>query len=220
MHPASTETVTSFFIHFADAALEKLQEPIYKARMCLRSGRFELAANFYQQGLKLQPGNWVLLNEISTFLTFSMRDPKSAIDLAKVALSLNPTCSAELWNTLGDALYDFGRTGEARGAYEQAMAVNGSDVRSRYNLAWVHSRERDYPAAVQRIAEALTLDKTGEFRDRLLQKQAEVLSHLHMRNQQAYLLLINLVSKYAKPDDKKPEEAPPPVPPKPVEERG
>lgn len=58
-----------------------------------------------------------------------------------------------------------------------------------YNLAWVHSRERNYPAALASIAEAVALDKTGEFRDRLLHKQQEVMAHLAQRNQQEYLLL-------------------------------
>jgi predicted transposase YbfD/YdcC len=44
----------------------------------------------------------VLLNEVSLFLTFSLRDVRAGVDVAKVALGLNPTCSAELWNTLGD----------------------------------------------------------------------------------------------------------------------
>jgi hypothetical protein len=47
----------------------------------------------------------VLLCEVSQFLTFQFRDPKAAADMAKTALALNPTCSAELWNALGDALF-------------------------------------------------------------------------------------------------------------------
>src|SRR5262249_54228380 len=161
------------------------------ARACLRMGRFELAASFYKEALERQPKNWVLLNEISMFLTFNMRDFKAGMDMAKVALGLNPTCSAELWNTLGDGLYEFGRTEEARSAYHKALTVNAADVRSRYNLAWVHNRLKNYPAALEMIAQALALDKTGEFRDRLLHKQQEILTHLAMRNQQEYLLLIN-----------------------------
>jgi tetratricopeptide (TPR) repeat protein len=126
--------------------------------------------------------------------------------MAKVALRLNPTCSAELWNTLGDGLYEYGRTAEARSAYHKALAVNSADVRSRYNLAWVHARERNYPAALAAIAEALAHDKTGEFRDRLLHKQQEMLAQLALRHQQEYLLLINLVSKYAKQEDTTPPE--------------
>ena len=133
-----------------------------------------------------------------------MRDPKRGADMAKVALALNPTLSAELWNALGDALYEFGRTAEARSAYEKALCVNAADVRARYNLAWVHTRAREYPAALQRIAEALALDKTGEYRDRLLQKLQEVVGRQMQRHQQEYLLLINLVSKNAKPTDPAP----------------
>jgi tetratricopeptide (TPR) repeat protein len=151
----------------------------------------------------------VLLCEVSQFLTFQMRDPKAGADMAKVALGLNPTCSAELWNALGDALYEFGRTAEARSAYEKALSVNGADVRARYNLAWVHTREKDFAAALQRIAEALALDKTGEYRERLLQKQQEVVGRQTQRHQQEYLLLINLVSRYAKQDKEKPAD---PVP--------
>jgi tetratricopeptide (TPR) repeat protein len=191
---------------FGDADFQRLQGPIQKARACGKAGRFELAAGFYREALALQPRNWVLLCEVSQFLTFSLRDPKAGADMAKVALSLNPTCSAELWNALGDALFEFGRTAEARSAYEKALTVNAADVRSRYNLAWVAAREREYPAALGRIAEALALDKTGEYRERLLQKQQEVLARLTQRHQQEYLLLINLMSKYGK-DEARAKEA-------------
>jgi tetratricopeptide (TPR) repeat protein len=207
----SSETVTRFFERFAGATKERLDEPIQRARACLKAGRFELAAGYYREALELQPRNWVLLNEISMFLTFQMRDPKAGIDMAKVALSLNPTCSAELWNTLGDGLYEFGRTAEARSAYLKAQSVNPSDVRSRYNLAWVYAREKNFPAALESIALALSLDKTGEFRDRLLHKQQEVLAQAAVRRQHEYLLLINLVSKYVKAEDGKPNEPPKPV---------
>jgi tetratricopeptide (TPR) repeat protein len=190
---------------FGDASFKQQQEPIQKARGCAKAGRFELAMGFYREALALQPRNWVLLCEVSQFLTFSLRDPKAGADMAKVALGLNPTCSAELWNALGDALYEFGRTEEARSAYEKALAVNPADVRARYNLAWVHTRRKDYPAALGRLAEAMALDKTGEYRERILQKQQEVLGRLTQRNQQEFLMLINLVSKTKRDGDKEAE---------------
>ena len=212
-----SDTVTRFYERFGDAAGNQLQEPLHKARACLKNGRFELAAGFYREALGQQPRNWVLLNEISMFLTFHLRDVKAGIDMAKAALALNPTCSAELWNTLGDGLYEWGRTEEARSAYHQALAVNSSDVRSRYNLAWVHTRLKDYPAALNMLTQALSLDKTGEYRDRLLHKQQEILGQLAQKHQQEYLLLINLVSKHAQRDDKADDAAaakPPEVPEK------
>ncbi len=196
------ETRGCFQDRFGKPAYDRRQQPLEKARQCVQVGRFEMAAGLYNQALKEQPNNWVLLNEISTFLTFQLRDPKAGIDMAKLALALNPTCSADLWSTLGDGLYEFGRTAEARSAYLQALEVNESDVRARFNLAWVHTREKNYPAALDMIAQALALDKTGAYRDRLLQKQQEVLAHLTARNQQEYLLLINLVSKFAKKEEK------------------
>ncbi len=198
---AVPEVFVRFAERFGEAAYRRLQEPIDKARACVKHGRFELAAGFYREALALQPHNWVLLAEVSPFLTFSLRDPKAGADMAKVALALNPTCSAELWCTLGDALYEFGRTAEARSAYGKALAVNPSDVRARYNLAWVHAREKDYPAALARLAEALALDKSGEYRERLLQKLQQVLGRQTQRHQQEYLLLINLVSRHAQKED-------------------
>lgn len=113
----------------------------------------------------------------------------------------DPTCSAELWNTLGDGLFEFGRYAEARSAYLRALQVNESDVRARFNLAWTHQREKNYPAALEMLAPALALDKMGQHHERILQKQQEVLVQLRQRHQQEYLLLINLVSKYTKKDE-------------------
>jgi tetratricopeptide (TPR) repeat protein len=195
----SYKTSLRFEERFSHSTAALLQEPIGKARECIRVGRFELASSYYQQALAKQPANWVLLSEVAQFLIFSLRDVKAGIDLAKVALGLNPTCSSELWNVLGDGLFEYGRYPEARSAYQKALEVNSSDVRARYNLAWVHQREKNYAAALAVIAEALALDKTGQYRERLLQKQTEVVAQQVQRHQQEYLLLVNLVSKYAAP---------------------
>jgi tetratricopeptide (TPR) repeat protein len=198
-HKLSYRTALRFQERFSQAAAEALQEPIARARECLRVGRFELASSYYQLALARQPGNWVLLNEVAQFLIFSLRDVKAGIDLAKVALALNPTCSSELWNTLGDGLFEYGRYAEARSAYLKALEVNDADVRARYNLAWVYQREKNYAAALQIIAAGLALDKMGQYRDRLLAKQQEVVAQQVRRHQTEYLLLVNLVSKYPAP---------------------
>jgi tetratricopeptide (TPR) repeat protein len=208
-HKLAGATEVRFQELFGKAAHNQLQEPLVKARECAKVGRFELAATFYQQALEKQPHNWVLANEVAMFLTFSLRDPKAGADLAKLALALNPTCSSELWSTLGDALFEWGRYAEARGAYLRAIQINGSDVRARYNLAWVYTREKSYPEALAVLAEGLALDKMGEYRERLLQKQQEVLALQAQRHQQEYLRMINLVSKYAtQPGADKPKPEP------------
>lgn len=200
-HKLAHEPATRFLEVFSDAAHEQLQEPIEKARACVKTGRFEVAATYYRNALERQPRNWVLLGEVSSFLTFQMGDPKSGIDMAKAALALNPNCSADLWNTLGDGLFAFGRIAEARSAYLKALAVNSNDVRARYNLAAVHARERDFSTGLARIAEALALDRTGAYRERLLQMQQQVLAHLAAHHQREYLLLANLVSRHVDADN-------------------
>ena len=54
--------------------------------------------------------------------------------------------------------------------------------------------EKDYPAALRMIAEALARDFTGHFRERLLQQQGEILARLAQRNQQEQLRQANRVS--------------------------
>src|SRR5262249_56796841 len=98
------EVAVCFEERFGVAAQQKQQEEWDRARECARVGRFELAADHYREALKGQPSNWVLLNEVAMFLIFSLRDVKAGGDLARLALGLNPTCSAHPWSTLGDGL--------------------------------------------------------------------------------------------------------------------
>jgi hypothetical protein len=56
------------------------------------------------------------------------------------------------------------------------------------------------------IAEGLSFDKMGQYRDRLLQKQSEVVAQQVQRHQTEYLLLVNLVSKYAAPNSTQEKE--------------
>jgi tetratricopeptide (TPR) repeat protein len=191
----SREASLRFQACFGRAEFDRIHEPVNKARECVKAGRFEAALTLYRQGLQRQPGNWLLLSEVANFVTFSMGDPKAGADLAKLALRLNPACSSDLWCTLGDALFEWGRTAEAKSAYLRALKINPGDVRGRFNLAFVHTRQKNYAAALVVLAEALALDKTGQYRERVLQKQAEVLQLLAGKNQAEFWRMVNLVSK-------------------------
>jgi tetratricopeptide (TPR) repeat protein len=222
-------TARRFLELFGGGEQSRLQEPVAKARAYVQHGRWELAAAEYREAMDMQPYNWVLFNEAANFMIHHYRgderrsDPnnpgrevslaiyggiKAGIDLAKLALAQNPT-SAELWNTLGDGLFAYGRYAEARSAYFKALEVNDQDVRARFNLAFVHIEEKNYPAALEVIAQALPLDKMGQFREGLLRKQQEALALLTRRQQQEYLLLINLVSKHAPTQPSEPPTGPP-----------
>ncbi len=114
--------------------------------------------------------------------------------MAGHAIEHNPGSCAELWNMLGDSLYELGRIEEARLAFERALLINGDEVRARYNLAFVHVLENEHQRALVQIAEALALDRRGAYRDRLLQKQHEVLGLLALQNQRRMLGQVDRVA--------------------------
>jgi tetratricopeptide (TPR) repeat protein len=146
------------------------------------------------------------MNEVAHFLTFSVRDPLAGAEMARAALACNPACSADLWNMLGDSLFELGRVEESRQAFLRALRINPDDARAHYNLTFVHLRAREYEAALRRVAEALALDRPGTYRDRLLQTQSEVLAQLARRHQQESLRTANRVS--ARPDPPQPGGGP------------
>jgi tetratricopeptide (TPR) repeat protein len=117
-----------------------------------------------------------------------MRDYVAGQELARAGLQLNPVWP-DLWNTLGDCLFYLGRHDEAEGAFRKALHLSPVDVRAHYNLIYVYVQRLDYAAALRMVTEGLIHDKTGEYRQRLLEKQTEILDRLHqLRQQRSYLL--------------------------------
>jgi tetratricopeptide (TPR) repeat protein len=190
----SPQTIARFQECFGKAGRQQLQHPLQLARALVKAGRFEAALGAYQQALRDQGNNWMVMEETAQFLTFALRDALAGLEMAKAALACNPSCSADLWSTAGDSLYELGRVEEARQAYLRALRINPDDVRARRNLAFVHVRTKEYAEALRRIAEALALDKTGSFRDGLLQKQSEVLNLVSQRHKQEYQRRVNRIS--------------------------
>jgi len=176
---------------FGKAATEEVQGPARLARALAGAGRVEAAASAYQKALERQPLNWLLLGEAARFATFALSSPAAGLALARQALALNPACSAELWNTLGDALFALDRVDEAHKAYERALRINPNDVRGHYNLAFVWSRRQEPDRALAAIGRGLALDAAGEYREGLLQKQAEILGQLAARHQRDLFLMAN-----------------------------
>jgi tetratricopeptide (TPR) repeat protein len=198
-HHIGPETAACFAEQFSKAAFDATEEPLRAARNFIHQGRYEAAATAFRKALEREPYNWMLLREVAAFLTFTLHHPAAGLAMAEAALRLNPACSADLWNTLGDSLFALGRVEAARQAYRRALRVNPGDVGARYNLSWVLLHDKDYAAGLHMIAEALALDKLGEYRERLLQKQAEILGHLAQRNQLEFQLLANRSRKYPFP---------------------
>jgi tetratricopeptide (TPR) repeat protein len=188
------ETTACFRARFGLAAQERLRQGAQAARDEVKAGRLEAALAAYEDALRHQPYNWVLMNEVADFLTFSLRDPLAGAEMARAALACNAACSATLWNGLGDSLFELGRVEESRQAFLRALRINPDDGRAHYNLTFVHVRCREYEAALGRIAEALARDRAGTYQERLLQTQSEVLAQLARRRQREALRAANRVS--------------------------
>jgi len=190
------ETIVGFVECFGKAERDRIEEPLKKARECQKVGRFELAADLYRKAVQLQPSNWMLLCEVAHFLIYALRDIKAGLDMVKVGLRINPTCSSELWTALANGLHEFGRYEEAEQAYLRALQLNAKDRRAKEGLAGVLAQKGDYGGALKMIAEAFVLANPGENFDELLRKQNQILVKLARQMQMDYLLLANLISRH------------------------
>ena len=208
-HDLHPDVVAAFRRCFDGTAAAKLEGPAEAAKALAGQGRYEAAATAYRVALEHAPWDWLVILEAANFLTFGLKDARAGVELARAGLDLNPCCSPELWNAYGDALFALGQVDRARAAYERALAVNADDVQARYNLAWVFLHRKEHAEALRVIAEGLARDWRGAYRDRLLQKQAEVVADLARRAQQEMQTLMNRVSLYPRsPDDRDAEPKP------------
>ncbi|HVC96728.1 MAG TPA: hypothetical protein VND64_23825 [Pirellulales bacterium] len=168
---------------FDKARAEWLNEPVGRARQLQQWGRADAALGAYEEALARQPKNWPLMGEAAKCLMFATRDFASALRLAATAISLNSQHSADLWDTLGDAYLGLEMADSAALAFQRALAIDATDVRARLGLAHGHAARADYAEAMRLIAEGLTLDKTGQYREMLMQKQDQVIAEIDHQNQ-------------------------------------
>jgi tetratricopeptide (TPR) repeat protein len=180
----SEAAIDRFREQFDKAREAWLNEPVERARQLQQWGQSEAALGAYQEGLARQPRNWRLMGEAAKCLMYAARDFASALRLAATAISLNSARSADLWDTLGDAYQGLEMADSAALAYERALAIDATDVRARLGLAHGHAARADYAEAMRLIAEAITLDKTSQYREMLMQKQAQVIMEIDHQNQQ------------------------------------
>jgi tetratricopeptide (TPR) repeat protein len=189
------ETVNRFHEHISKKLFDWVTQPLEAARAYLRQGRCEAALDAYREALDRQPRNWVLLGEIAEFLILNLRDYSGGVELARQALSLN-TLDPASWNTLGDGLFYLERSDEAHQAFLQALTLHQQDIRARYNLIYTYARKNDYAMALRMVAEGLAYDRTGEYTQRLLEKQSEILRQITAQRQERTRLLADRIAGF------------------------
>ena len=193
-HAPQPSVVARFREAFGKAAADRRNRGVAEARTCVQQGRVDQALAAYERALAVQPYNWALADEVARFLITALGDFNHALQMTEYGLSLNPSCAASLWNNLGDCRLNLGLEG-ARACYERAQEVDATNARALLGLALCQIDERDYRGALTNLAAALVHDQRLEYRDRILQKQTEVLQRLDQRWQREQLNLANRVSR-------------------------
>ena len=171
-------TETRFQETFSWETVREMNAPAEAARKHIEGGRVEQAGRMYEQALRVRPRDWTLMGEIAEFLLRHVGDYEAGRKMAATALSMNPWYSVWLWNLLGDALYALNKFSEAHEIYLKAEALSPNDVRTAMNLGYTYWELGSPVQALQALARGLADDGSGQFRDRLLDKQAQILAGL------------------------------------------
>jgi tetratricopeptide (TPR) repeat protein len=166
---------------FSWETYREMTEPAEAARKHVDGGRIEQAGHLYEQALRARPRDWALVGEIAEFLIRHVGDFEAGRKMAEAALAINPWYSVWLWNLYGDALYALNRFAEAHEIYLKAEALSPNDVRTAMNLGYTYWELGSPDQALQAIARGLTNDGSGQFHDRLLEKQAQIVAKLNER---------------------------------------
>jgi tetratricopeptide (TPR) repeat protein len=174
-------TAAAFRDRYSLTAYEYFETPAAEAREHLMAGRVSDALASFRTAVGRSPRDWHLIGRAAEFVTVEMKDHNVAMELIRAALELNPTCSAWLWNVLGDCLFYQGRGDEAREAYLQAEQIDANDVQTNYNLACVATDRGAFVDALGFIARGLANDPPGTHRMRLLDKQQQILTAMSSR---------------------------------------
>jgi hypothetical protein len=174
-------TRQAFESRFGREAWSYLEAPLTEARARAAAGRRQEALDSYQAALSRQPRNWQVIGEAAEFVGLQLREFAAGVELARTALELNPCYSSWLWNVLGDCLYCLQRFGDAHEAYLQAERVDGTDARALLNLAYTYHHLSRLDLALDAVARGLFNDARGQYRERLLERQQQIVLALSAR---------------------------------------
>jgi SAM-dependent MidA family methyltransferase len=175
-HLPATDAV--FHERFCAEAHRQIEATIEEAREHTKAGRKQEALAAYRLAHERSRFDWSLLAELSDFLNTQIPDARAARDMARAAVELNPHYSSWLWNLLGDALYNLEQYEDAHQAYLQARRIDPRDALTNLNLAYTHLIFAAHGEALEAIRIGLLHDVRGLYRERLLDKQKEVLNAL------------------------------------------
>jgi tetratricopeptide (TPR) repeat protein len=119
----------------------------------------------YESNLYFQKANEIGYDNESIqimlgFISHKQGDLKSALDLSKKAVEINPY-SSEAWNNYGTALSRFGKIHEAIDAYKRAISIDPKIVTYYNNLAGAYFNIGDYQSALKTYEQSGSISEKG-----------------------------------------------------------
>jgi tetratricopeptide (TPR) repeat protein len=176
-----SDSIAAFQNRFGSAGNAFFDEPLEDARRHAAAGRKNEALDCYRVALSRSPRDWQVAGEIAEFVGLQLQDYGVGCELAKAAVALNPWYSTWLWNVLGDVLFLDGPVNDAHEAYLQAYRIHPADARTNLNLAFTYFEFGHHAVALESVAVALAADTRGLYRQRLLEKQHQILGAISGR---------------------------------------
>ncbi|MEJ2621167.1 MAG: SAM-dependent methyltransferase [Candidatus Thiodiazotropha sp.] len=158
------------------------QQPILEAREHARAGRKSEALEAYKVAISRNQADWYCLGEAAEYIGLHLANQSAATALVQEAVRLNPWYSPWLWNVLGECLFAQDRFADAHEAYLQAQRIDPKDIRTNLNLSFTYARFLRFDKALEAIACGLSYDKNGVLREKLLEKQYQILNQLSLRD--------------------------------------
>ena len=135
-----------------------------------------MSMDAYRQLLETHPDHWGLHAEAARLLN-TIGDHAGAAAVASAGLEANPI-SLELMSELGDAHFFGGAVHEAHRWFATACELAPDSPQAHFNLSFPLGRRGQRAEALAAIAAGLALDRKGEWRERLLARQGELLAEM------------------------------------------
>jgi tetratricopeptide (TPR) repeat protein len=131
------------------------------------SGRRQEARQIYEQTLKLDPSNWVVLNNLAFLIAESGGDLDQALTLANRARQLGPNNLPEISDTVGWIYLKKNRSDNAIEIFRDLVNKQPNHSTYRYHLGMALSQKGDKPNAIKELEQALKSNPTKEERDKI-----------------------------------------------------
>ncbi len=161
-----------------DTPASARHEAVAHARQLAEQGLFREALDAYHLLINAAPRDWRVLGDAAHLAATRLGDPASGLELARIALTLNPWFSPFLWNVQGDCLAALNRVDDAHESYEQALRLHPGSVDTHLRLATSWLRRGDASRSLESVARGLACDAHDMHRHELIECQQSAIETL------------------------------------------